>query len=90
MPIEIFARLNIRHGPNVEQLVREFPYGEEVVELDFDLAYSNLNEKRVESAWIDLIFEAPNMNLLRLRDVTLSRRPRRALYLRLPYRQIYH
>ena len=24
-PLEIFARLNIKHGPNTEQLVRELP-----------------------------------------------------------------
>ena len=30
-PLEIFARLNIKHGPNVEQIVRELPMmGEEV------------------------------------------------------------
>ena len=23
-PLEIFGRLNVKHGPNVEQLVREF------------------------------------------------------------------
>jgi hypothetical protein len=30
-PLEIFARLNIKHGPNIEQIVRELPMmGEEV------------------------------------------------------------
>ena len=28
-PLEIFARLNILHGPNTEQLVRELPFGNE-------------------------------------------------------------
>ena len=41
-----------------------------------NLAYSNLNEKRVEKAWVDLIFEQPSMNQVILRDVTFSRRPR--------------
>ena len=75
-PLEIFARLNIRHGPNTEQLVREFPFGDRLVEIDFDLAYSNLNEKRVENAWLDLIFESPEMNMIDIRDIALSRRPR--------------
>jgi hypothetical protein len=47
--------------------------------VEFDLAYSNLNEKRVESAWIDLIFESPQMNRVALRDLTLSRRRRAQL-----------
>ena len=78
-PLEIFARLNIRHGPNTEQIVRELPLHEENIKVEFDLAYSNLNEKRVEAAWIDLIFEGPEMNQVVLRDLTFSRRPRASL-----------
>jgi len=75
-PLEIFARLNIKHGPNTEQIVRELPLNEEEIMVEFDLAYSSLNEKRVERAWIDLIFENPQMSQVVLRDVTFSRRPR--------------
>ena len=75
-PLEIFARLNIRHGPNTEQIVRELPLDEENHRVEFDLAYSNLNEKRVDRAWIDVIFEGPQMNQVILRDLTFSRRPR--------------
>ncbi|MEX0311433.1 MAG: DUF6478 family protein [Tateyamaria sp.] len=78
-PLEIFARLNVRHGPNTEQIVRELPLNQEDVMVEFDLAYSKLNEKRVERAWIDLIFEGPEMNQVTLRDLTFSRRPRAAL-----------
>lgn len=78
-PLEIFARLNIQHGPNTEQIVRELPLHEQDIMVEFDLAYSNLNEKRVEKAWIDLIFEGPEMNQVILRDLTFSRRPRAAL-----------
>lgn len=78
-PIEIFARLNIRHGPNTEQIVRELPLDQSDVMVEFDLAYSNMNEKRVEKAWIDLIFEGPEMNEIVLRDLTFSRRPRAQL-----------
>lgn len=76
-PLEIFARLNIRHGPNTDQMVREFhlePAVEPMVE--FDLAYSKVNEKRIEKAWLDLIVEGPQMNQITLHDVTFSRRPR--------------
>ncbi|MEL6465844.1 MAG: DUF6478 family protein [Pseudomonadota bacterium] len=78
-PLEIFARLNVRHGPNTEQIVRELPLNAQDVTVEFDLAYSKLNEKRVERAWIDLIFEGPEMNQITLRDLTFSRRPRAAL-----------
>jgi len=78
-PLEIFARLNIKHGPNVEQIVRELPLHEQEVMVEFDLAYSKMNEKRVERLWIDLIFEGPEMNQVILRDVTFSRRPRAEL-----------
>ncbi len=75
-PLEIFARLNILHGPNTEQIVRELPLGNAEHMVEFDLAYSGLNEKRLERAWIDLIFENPEMNQVILRDLTLGRRPR--------------
>lgn len=78
-PLEIFARLNIRHGPNTEQIVRELPLHQEEVMVEFDLAYCNMNEKRIEKAWVDLIFEGPEMNQVILRDLTFSRRPRAEL-----------
>jgi len=78
-PLEIFARLNIKHGPNTEQLVRELPLNQDDVMVEFDLAYTKLNEKRVERIWIDLIFEGPQMNQIILRDITFSRYPRAEL-----------
>jgi hypothetical protein len=75
-PVEIFARLNIKHGPNVEQVVRELPLAAQEVMVEFDLAYTKVNEKRIEKVWVDLIFEGPEMNQITLRDVTLGRRPR--------------
>ncbi|MCV2887427.1 DUF6478 family protein [Ruegeria aquimaris] len=78
-PLEIFARLNIRHGPNTEQIVRELPLHEQDVMVEFDLAYSRLNEKRIEKIWLDLIFEAPEMNQVVIRDLTFCRHRRAAL-----------
>ncbi len=75
-PLEILARLNIKHGPNTEQIVRELPLGQTNVFVEFDLAYTNLNEKRVDRMWLDLIFEGPEMNQITLRDITFSRYPR--------------
>ena len=75
-PIEIYARLNIQHGPNTEQMVRQLDLSDDVGLAEFDLAYSNINEKRVEKIWIDLIFDNPGMNQVLLRDLTLTRAPR--------------
>ncbi|KEP69754.1 hypothetical protein DL1_02775 [Thioclava dalianensis] len=75
-PLEIFCRLNIKHGPNSDQLVREMPVTEGGAAVEFDLAYMRLNEKRLEKAWIDVIFERPAMNQVLLRDLHFSRYPR--------------
>ncbi|MBL4769413.1 MAG: hypothetical protein JKY94_17205 [Rhodobacteraceae bacterium] len=78
-PLEIFCRLNIKHGPNTEQIVRELPLNEKDVMVEFDLAYSRLNEKRIERVWLDLIFEAPDFNQVILRDITFVRLLRAAI-----------
>lgn len=75
-PLEIFCRLNVKHGPNTEQLVRELPLSQGESFVEFDLAYTKMNEKRVEKAWVDLIFEGPQMNQIVLRDLTFARYPR--------------
>ncbi|AKO98403.1 hypothetical protein MALG_03259 [Marinovum algicola DG 898] len=75
-PLEIFARLNVKSGPNTEKLVREVPLNSGERYVEFDLAYSRLNEKRIDKAWLDLIFEGPQMNQVVLRDLTFSRRLR--------------
>lgn len=78
-PIGFVARLNIKHGPNVEQITRELRPEDGIAVAEFDLAYSRMNEKRVEKLWIDLIFDGPAMNRITLRDTTVSRRPRAEL-----------
>ena len=78
-PLEIFARLNVKHGPNTEQMVLELPIDQDEVTVEFDLAYTELNERRIERLWLDLIFEGPEMNQVTLRDLTLCRYPRAAL-----------
>jgi len=78
-PLEIFARLNLRHGPNTEQIVRELPLDGQDMHVEFDLAYTDMNEMRIDRMWLDLIFEDPEMNQITLRDMTLSRRPRAEL-----------
>ncbi len=75
-PLEIFARLNIKSGPNVEQMVRELPLGGDEVMVEFDLDQTKMSENRLERIWLDLIFDGPEMNEINLRDITLTRRPR--------------
>lgn len=75
-PERIFARLNVRHGPNTEQILAEI---DETSTAEFDLSYSKLNEARAEKMWLDLIFENPRMNRIVLRDLTMTRRPRAEL-----------
>lgn len=78
-PATVFARLNVKCGPNTEQLVQELPLKEREVNIDFDLAYADVNENRVDGMWLDLIFEDPAMNQLRIRDLTFCRYPRAEL-----------
>jgi hypothetical protein len=72
-PVPCFGRLNVKHGPNVAQVVQAF--GEDG-HVDLDLASAEFDEDRVSAAWIDVIFERPAMNRFHLTDLTLSRRPR--------------
>lgn len=72
-PLSVYARLNVRHGPNVAQALRALGRDDHA---DLDLAALELDEERVTAAWVDLIFEAPAMNRIVLGDMTLSRRPR--------------
>jgi len=46
-------------------------YSRQVTE--FDLAYIPMNEKRLEKIWLDLIFEAPRMNAVEIRELFFSR-----------------
>lgn len=75
-PLEIYARLNVQHGPNCEQLVSKLPLESDDCSVEFDLSYSDFNEKRSERLWLDLIFDNPEMNCITIRDITFSRFPR--------------
>ena len=75
-PIEIYARLNIQHGPNHEQIVRQFAFNGDQALAEFDLACTKINERRIEKAWLDLIFEGPEMNRIAIWDMVMMRAPR--------------
>jgi len=75
-PLEIYARLNVQHGPNQEQIVRQFDFDGDRARAEFDLAYSKINEKRIEKAWLDIILESPEMNRIAIWDMVMLRAPR--------------
>ncbi|MEL6681977.1 MAG: DUF6478 family protein [Pseudomonadota bacterium] len=75
-PITIHARINVKNGPNTEQILLKLPDDKEDTMVEFDLAYSQLNEKRAERMWVDLMFENPSMNQIMIRDLNFSRYPR--------------
>ncbi len=75
-PVTIIGRLNVKHGPNTEQSHAQVSSDWPERAMDFDLTYTDVNEKRVEKMWLDLIVEQPAMNAISLRDLTFSRRPR--------------
>ena len=78
-PVTAFARLNVKHGPNTAQPVSALPdQGREKL-AEFDLAYADLNDKRIERAWLDLILNDAAMTRIVIRDVVISRRPRAEL-----------
>ena len=76
VPINIYARLNVKNGPNTEQILLTLPADETYTMAEFDLAYTQLNEARTEKIWIDLLFENPNMNKITIRDLNICRYPR--------------
>lgn len=72
-PCTFSARLNVQHGPNCEQVFSHVDFDFVEASAEFDLGYSELNERRVEKAWVDLIVEMPEMNRIVVRDVGFSR-----------------
>lgn len=73
-PCAMFARLNIRHGPNIARIAQTIAPDRPVAE--FDLATTDLDERRADLLWLDLIAERPAVNRISIADVTLARFPR--------------
>ncbi len=78
-PVKAYARMNIKHGPNQAQPVSTLPEQGRDKIAEFDLAYCELNDKRIERAWLDLILNEAAMTRIVIRDLVLSRRPRAEL-----------
>ncbi len=74
--IEVYARLNLGFGPNVESLIVKRDPNSVDEAFEFDLSSATLDESRLDRAWIDLIFDAPAYNQISIKGVTLHRHPR--------------
>ena len=76
-PINIYARLNIGHGPNVDELLHKCsdlqPGQQSQQVIEFDLAYTGMNERRLDKICLDLIFEQPRMSAVEIHELFLSR-----------------
>lgn len=74
--LDVYARLNLQHGPNTDRVVAKIEPDARTKMVEFDLASTRLDETRLTRGWLDLIFEAPSMNRITLASVSLSRHPR--------------
>lgn len=72
---EVYLRLNIRHGANIERMPQSIQPGRPQV-AEFDLFHAPFFEGAVDVAWIDLIFTRPAPGRIVIGDLVLSRRPR--------------
>lgn len=71
--VEILLRLNLRSGPNTEQVIRHYAPGQDV---DFDLFYVDFEPERMSDAWIDLMLPPHAMNRIEIRDMVIAKLPR--------------
>lgn len=77
-PFEAYVRLNLRHGPNNEQIVRMIEIGKDSF-AEFDIFYSEFEPNRATDAWIDLIVNDPEGRAFTLEQVVILRRVRATL-----------
>ena len=77
---QVYFRLNVGNGPNTEELLRHLdgvvPGQVRQSVTEFDLALTQMNEKRLDKIWLDVILEKPLMNAVTIREMILSRHPR--------------
>lgn len=74
--VGVSARLNVRHGPNTDHQLRDIAFEDGHGVAEFDLGYTEIDEARIEKAWIDLILSRPAMTRIEIMDLVLSRYPR--------------
>ena len=77
--VTLFGRLNLRQGPNCNQVLREFMVEPGRLAVDFDLVLAELEIAPVDGGWVDLIIETRGGVVICIADLSMSRRPRAAL-----------
>ena len=78
-PFEAYARLNLCHGPNTEQIVRMINIGAGESFAEFDIFYTEFEQKRATSVWIDLIINDSAHKRIILEEAIILRRARASL-----------
>jgi len=78
-PLDMFVRLNVKHGPNTEQIIRRVGLDEGPAKIEYDLWYSQIVARQVKNAWVDVIFENPRSQIVQLSDIVLALRWRAPL-----------
>ena len=78
-PFVAYVRLNLRHGPNNEQITRMIDIGDGDSFAEFDVFYTEFNPNRVTSVWIDLIMNDPASRKITFDEVVILRRARASL-----------
>ncbi|MBZ0130351.1 MAG: DUF6478 family protein [Rhodobacteraceae bacterium] len=74
--VGVSVRLNLKHGPNTEQVSRRATFAPDGAETEFDMAYVPFREGRAEHVWFDIFLEETAMNQVSIHDLTLSRHVR--------------
>ncbi len=77
-PFQAYARLNLRHGPNNEQIVRMLDIGHDGF-AEFDIFYTEFEPNRASDAWVDLIINEPEGKNFTINQVVILRRVRATL-----------
>ncbi len=72
----VHLRLNVRHGPNIERMVRavDVNRGRQIIE--FDIFHTAVDPSDITEVWMDLILNNVRMNRFVIRGVQVFRRPR--------------
>lgn len=79
-PVGAYLRLNIEHGPDTETALQQIGHVEpgpsRTIAAEFDLHYVEMDADRLRKLWLDVIFEAPGPNAIRVSELVFSRRRR--------------
>ncbi len=76
LALNIYTRLNLRHGPDTDTITRHHRTRYPQYREEFDIAPTAVGHRPLGHLWLDLIFENPSAATITVSDLTLSLRPR--------------